>query len=175
MTIAAPDPIQQHVQQMRMSDQSPEMQKLLQDSVEDISLKWVTPAGWQESPGSGMRVATFAGPNVETTIISLGGNAGGLQANVVRWLRQIEIVDLSTPELDKILAAQENLTSQGGFAVTVFDLNPWAKQKTTSQNSMMAAIVNVDSSTVFIKMTGDTAAIDKNREKFIQLCQSLTH
>jgi len=65
----------------------------IKEQPSDSSLSWEVPQGWFEEKGSGMRLVTFRAQNgtVECSIISLGGQAGGLQSNVTRWMGQINI------------------------------------------------------------------------------------
>ena len=54
-------------------------------------LSWTLPPGWQELQASGMRLANLrpAGhPDAECTLVILGGDGGGLEANVNRWRRE---------------------------------------------------------------------------------------
>ncbi|KKW17097.1 MAG: hypothetical protein UY58_C0011G0009 [Candidatus Magasanikbacteria bacterium GW2011_GWA2_50_22] len=70
-------------------------QKMLEASVARPPLSWATPEGWRELPGSGMRLATFrsadTGDPVECALISLAGDAGGLESNAARWMQQVNI------------------------------------------------------------------------------------
>jgi len=65
-------------------------------------LHWTTPAGWQERPAAMFRDANFfvAGDErAECYLTTLGGEAGGLAANVNRWRSQLSLPALSDAEV----------------------------------------------------------------------------
>src|SRR5688572_18937213 len=65
------------------------------------SLRWITPAGWSELPTSAMRVANFRvgdDERAECYLTLLGGDGGGLAANVNRWRAQMGLGALSADE-----------------------------------------------------------------------------
>ena len=80
--------------QMADAQNDPQLQKALDASVSKVPLSWGTPDGWSEEKGGGMRVATFRAKDdaggIECSVVSLGGQAGGSQSNVIRWMKQIK-------------------------------------------------------------------------------------
>ena len=77
---------------MGQADQA--TQNMIAASAQKPPLAWDLPEGWTETPGNGMRLVTFHSTDkdpVECTIVSLGGMAGGLESNIVRWMGQINI------------------------------------------------------------------------------------
>lgn len=137
-------------------------------------LSWTTPPGWQEKPASGMRVASFVNNDsanpIDCSIVSLEGEAGGLQANVRRWLSQINLY-LSDEELKTFLEKQDKLTNNQGLVLTLVDFTNF--NTVSSGDSIIAAIAAASEETIFVKMTGSKEALLKNREPFITLCKSL--
>ncbi len=148
-----------------------EMQDMLDASVARPALSWDVPDGWRQEEGSGMRLATFRGKGIECSIVSLGGLAGGVQPNVARWIRQINVPALPDSKLGQFLSSQENIQAKGKFSVNIIDLT----ELTSSDQlpSMIAAIAQLPEMTVFVKMTGNKQAVIKNRAHFKALCQSL--
>jgi hypothetical protein len=136
-------------------------------------LVWQTPVAWQELPGDGIRLAAFAvergDQRAETTVVMLGGVAGGVEANVVRWLDQLGL-QLADEELAQFLAAGEPLTSRDGMHFTVYDFTRFA---TPEGNSMLAAVGPVLDQTLFVKMSGDGALVAAARSDFLSLVASL--
>ena len=148
----------------------------LEQSVDRSPLVWQTPAGWSEQKGSGLRLATFTttggvGPT-ETSIISLGGSAGGLQANVGRWLRQVNI-SVNDADLQRFLAEQEQLTTASGLSLTLVDLTTLQSDAPADAPSMIAAIIDRGRSQIFVKMTGGKAAISARLPDFRDLILSI--
>ena len=136
-------------------------------------LVWQTPAAWQELPGDGIRLAAFRldrnDRRVETTVVMLGGAAGGLQANVVRWLDQLGL-QLTGEELAQFLAAGEPVAARDGMRLTVYDFTRLASP---DGNSMLAAVGPVLDQTLFVKMSGDGALVAAARADFMSLVASL--
>ena len=152
-------------------------QKMLEASVARPPLSWATPEGWRELPGSGMRLATFrsadTGDPVECALISLAGDAGGLESNAARWMQQVNIAVPDAPAMEKFLAAQKKIKTPDGFDATVLDLTQLQSQDDLESPSMAAAIIVLPDMTVFVKMTGTRGAVLKNRDQFEALCESL--
>lgn len=172
--------VKQHAQpadRMRMAAQDPAMQKMLDQSIAQIQLHWTAPKGWVETKGSGMRLASFRSEErdpVQCTIISLGGSAGGVKANVSRWLRQINVKHLTDEMIDDFIHEQPTIKGLGVFQIPLLDFTLLQKGSPLSTPSMMAAIYNLQDSSVFVKMTGTISAVRYNKDKFVQLCESIT-
>ena len=158
-----------------MGDMS--VQKGLDQSADKTPLRWIAPEGWLERRGSGMRVATFKNADqqnpIEVTIVALGGNAGGIAANVVRWMQQINLETPDAVDLATFIKSQENLTTAAGLTATMVDLTEWQAKASSDTPSMIAAIIDRGSSQIFIKMTGDKKAVIQNRDAFKSLVQSI--
>lgn len=145
--------------------------------------QWKTPEGWAEDKtSSGFRLAAFTikSQDRETkalcTIVPLQGEAGGLKANIERWLGQIS-GDTVPPAgtVDKLLQAQEKFLvggAGGQFPAVLIDFTPVTSKPTDA--SILAAVITVNGNSVFIKMIGEKSQIIENKEKFKALCQSFT-
>lgn len=144
--------------------------------------QWQTPEGWKEdNTPSGFRLAAFTinSPNKETptlcTIVPLQGEAGGVKANVERWLGQITGETSPAPSpgtADKLLQAQEKFLAGGQFPAVLIDFTSVTPKPT--DKSIMATIISVNGNSIFIKMTGEKSQLSENKEKFKALCQSFT-
>ena len=151
--------------------------KMLEASVTRPPLSWETPQGWQDQGAGGMRLATFrsadTGDAVECALISLAGDAGGLESNAARWMRQVNIAVPEAPAMEKFLAAQKKIKTPDGFDATIIDLTQLQSQDDLESPSMAATIIVLPEMTVFVKMTGARGAVLKNRDQFEALCESL--
>lgn len=140
-------------------------------------LAWQTPPAWQELPGDGIRLAAFrleqGGDRettvVETTVVMLGGAAGGVEANVARWLDQLGL-RLAGDELAQFLAAGEPVATRGGLRLTVYDFTALTAP---DGDSMMVAVGPALDQTLFVKMSGNGAAVAAARSDFLRLVGSL--
>lgn len=139
--------------------------------------QWDTPAGWVEKrETSGFRIASFSVKtgDKETicTIIPLQGEAGGLKANVSRWLGQItNSMEPDDATVEKLLASQDKFLTKGQFPAVLIDLTTVTPNPT--DNSILATIANIQGNSVFIKMSGEKSILSENKEKFKSLCMSL--
>ena len=136
-------------------------------------LAWQTPPAWQELPGDGIRLAAFlleqGDRRAETTVVMLGGVAGGMEANVVRWLDQLGL-QLVDEELAQFLATGEPVATRDGLRLTVFD---FTRLTTAGGDSMLAAVGPVLDQTLFVKMSGDGDLVAAARGDFLRLVGSL--
>ena len=139
----------------------------------EAPLVWQTPPAWQELPGDGIRLAAFrfeqGDRRVETTVVMLGGAAGGVEANVVRWLDQLGL-QLTSEELAQFLAAGEPVSTRDGMPLTVYDFSRLASP---DGNSILAAVGPALDQTMFVKMSGDGSLVAAARDDFMSLVASL--
>ncbi len=167
-------------QNMNMNTNDPRMQAMLAESVSNVPLIWQTPKGWSEEKGSGMRLVTFKSKKddqpVICTIVSLSGIAGGLESNIIRWMKQINLAEdqLSGDKMRDFIQQQETFSSKGNLAVQLIDLTRLADSKNNSAQTILGAVVPLEDTTIFIKMSGTLKAVHQNREEFKALCQSLS-
>lgn len=147
---------------------------------------WDTPEGWEDAKKtSSFRLATFTtgdpGQTATCTIIPLAGDAGGVKANVGRWLGQVATgggddamaMTLKPDEakVKQIMDGAQKFLAKGNFPAIMFDFTPVTVKDDDA--SILAAVVTVDGSSIFFKMTGPKALLVKNRDKFTTLCKSL--
>jgi hypothetical protein len=147
-----------------------------QHTREDNAFVWDVPAGWSEEPASGMRVATFklvADPDaIDVSIVSLGGMAGGIHANLERWAKQIDL-ELTPEEFDTFISTAPVLKTQAGIDAVVFDFSRFQQGRDPSTKSTMAAMIELGETTLFVKMTGTIQNVRQNEAAFKQLTQSV--
>ncbi|MBI3602763.1 MAG: hypothetical protein HY209_07730 [Candidatus Omnitrophica bacterium] len=141
------------------------------------SLAWQTPSDWQEEAGLGMRLASFYFINdpqsIDCSIVSLRGMAGGLEANLRRWMGQIGL-DPSEEDFGQLINSSQSLKTQDGQEVKIYDFT--SIQKGPSLNkSIIAAMIPMEDATIFVKMTGSIDAIHRNRHNFLELVKSIRH
>jgi hypothetical protein len=158
---------------MDMSAQSETTKQMLESSIAQVALTWKTPEGWVEEKGSGIRLATFKtiGENpIECSIISLSGVAGGLDANITRWLGQIGINDISKEEREKILNQFLVIEAVDKLKFMVIDLTGFSASPDAP--AIFGAVLQDLEKTIFVKMTGSKEALLSQRKNFESLCRS---
>ncbi|VAX37448.1 hypothetical protein MNBD_UNCLBAC01-1083 [hydrothermal vent metagenome] len=140
---------------------------------------WKAPNEWLETKGSSMRLVSFSTPSdnpqnyIECSIVSLSGKAGGVKANVMRWMSQVNL-NSDQPEVDSFLNNLEKTTTGSGLPVTIVDFTILQVSDDELSSSMMAAIIELTDEIVFIKMTGDKGAVLNNKKNFQSLVQSIS-
>ena len=110
---------------------------------------------------------------IETTIVSLVGEAGGIQGNVIRWFKQLNIEPPDDDELQQFINTQEVLKINSGLTVKILDFSQWQKNDSGGTSSMVASIIEAPHTQIFIKMTGNKESIQKNIDSYRKLIQSI--
>jgi hypothetical protein len=133
------------------------------------------PAGWQpETPSSGMRaaqatIAGSAGPGQLAVFYFGPGGGGGLDANIDRWISQMELAPGASTERQTFAA--------GALQVTAIDLSGTLKASTigsfpnTDQPGyrMLAAVVEGPGGPWFLRAVGPEATMAEQREAFFAM------
>jgi hypothetical protein len=147
------------------------------------TLTFAAPAGWKTvATSSSMRVAQFALPrasgdaaDAELVVYYFGGSGGTVEANIERWLGQMQQPD---GKPSKAVAKRESRTVNG-LKVTLVDvggtyvaeMTPGAKERHNSANfRLRAAVIETPNGPYFIKLTGPAttvAAAEKSFEAFL--------
>jgi hypothetical protein len=135
-----------------------------------LRLAWDTPAGWTVKSGGSMRLATFLVDGAECSLSAFPGNTGGVEANLRRWLGQLD-AEASGEQISGLVQRATSFTAKGGWSGQAYDLTSALPDGAT--NGMRAAIIPVDGQSVFVKMMGPPDVLDKQRAAFEALCQSL--
>ncbi|OGX30922.1 MAG: hypothetical protein A2787_01135 [Omnitrophica WOR_2 bacterium RIFCSPHIGHO2_01_FULL_48_9] len=157
--------------------QDPALQQQINASADQTPLTWETPQEWIEKKGSGLRLATFSGTDpkamVEVTIISLGGSAGGMIANVTRWMQQIQIDVPAKSDLENFISRQEKFSTTSDLPAQLIDFTQLQGNAGPDVPSMIAAIVERGDTQIFVKMTGSKQAVLQNRDRLKALAKSI--
>ena len=149
-----------------------------------IKLSWTLPDGWVDQPeGDPLRVAGFWAPHpdlahtgemdpeaVDVSLVQLAGDAGGLDANVVRWLGQIKIP--SSYAEQAIAAATPIRTATGQHGIVV-DFTDMLSGDMTQSKSIIGAIIQGDGFTVFVKAMGEKDRLLKIKSQLIEFSTNL--
>jgi len=157
--------------EMQLPDGHPEIgdvQGLAPGTRDNTSVvqSWDAPDTWTQAPDKPMRIVTFTmgeSGESECYVTSLSGPAGGVEANVNRWRRQMGKPPLDGPALAELPT------------VTVLG-KPSPMIEITGDFSGMdgvGAICPLETETLFVKMTGPANEIQANKEQFVAFCESL--
>jgi hypothetical protein len=146
-------------------------------------LTYTVPAGWKTvTTTSTMRVAQFAVPraagdtaDAELVVYYFGGSGGTVEANIERWLGQMQQPDgrpssaVATRQSRTINGLKATLVDVGGTYVA--EVTPGSKERHNSPNfRLRAAVIETTNGPYFIKLTGPAktvAAAEKAYEQFL--------
>jgi len=129
---------------------------------------WKKPESWIPSSGSSMRLASFDIPYSEgsgdLSVIQLGGTGGGVEANVNRWRRQLNLEPQSLSEIEK-----EIIENKGGLGV--YKMIRLINEELES--AFLCAIIPAGHLTLFVKLSAKPHGIREIETDFISFCSSL--
>ena len=136
---------------------------------------WTTPAGWREAPGMGMRLATLTvergDETAEATLIVLSGDAGGLGANITRWMEQVNIRPPTGATMDAYIENLPSFTTVGGLDGRLIDFDEFIVAADALSN--LIGVIPRGRQTLFIRMSGTQALLAQERDAFLALCKSV--
>ena len=154
------------------------MAQELTQSTGESPITWVKPQTWEEVPGSGMRLVSFftdgADGRIEISIVTLSGAAGGLEANVRRWMGQVSIAELSDQKFSEFLAQSERFNTKANLSAIIIDLTKLQTSQSSQAPSIAAIVIDHPSTTIFIKMTGSKRDIEKNIQSLKNFAQDVS-
>ncbi|MGB8342094.1 MAG: hypothetical protein WCE51_10935 [Chthoniobacterales bacterium] len=138
-------------------------------------LQYTLPPGWQEKPLSPMRLASFNatapnGKETDVSVVSLPGIAGGDLANVNRWRGQ---VNLGPIDEDTLAKTAEHVKSSGHDYLVVDLVSDAPMGDKQEKQRILAAILDENGRSWFVKMTGEDAAVESQKSAFTNFLQSL--
>lgn len=140
-------------------------------------ISWTTPDDWVQKPGGGFRLVSFAAADpasaIDVSIVKLEGPAGGINANIVRWMGQLDLPTMKDKALEEFLGTQKKVETANGLAVGLVDFTLLQKGSPATAPSMIAAIIEQPQYKLFIKLTGTISAVEQHREAFTSLCRSI--
>ncbi len=136
--------------------------------------QWKAPDHWERMPPRTMRLVSFVpkgASNTECYITILGGAAGGLGPNVNRWRVQMGQQPLDAAGLAK-LPTIKVLGQDAPFLDVSGSFTGMGGEK-VAEATMYATICPLEGRVVFVKMTGPTAVLQKEKDNFVAFCESL--
>jgi hypothetical protein len=138
-------------------------------------LQYKLPPNWQEKPLSPMRLASFkaAGPDgkeTDVSVVSLPGIAGGDLANVNRWRGQL---NLGPIDEDTLAKSAEHVKANGHDFLVVDLVSDAPMDGKQEKQRILAAILDENGRSWFIKMTGEDGAVGAQKSAFADFLRGL--
>ncbi len=149
------------------------------DAIDTDRLSFHLPAGWERSaPKSSMRIAQASIPGTggagELAVFYFGpGQGGGVDANIQRWIGQIEPAQGTTPAREQFQA--------NGLTVTWVDVAGTLKPSSMGMgpseaqpsSRLLGAVVEGPGGPWFFKATGPDATLGAQRPNFLSMLHHL--
>jgi hypothetical protein len=159
---------------------------LLQAGPAAGSLSFTAPAGWQTRPAaSAMRVAEFVIPRAqgddedgELIVYYFGTGAGTIDANIDRWISQVQQPDGSATK-DKATRTTQTvnglrLTLVDAEGTYVAEMRPGSTERHNKPGfRLRAAVVETPRGPYYIKMTGPVKTVGSAEAAFTAFVGSL--
>ncbi len=134
-------------------------------------LSWQAPASWRIADERPMRLATLVpegSTQSECAVSALAGPAGGVGPNINRWRAQLSLSPLSDEDIaalpvwDVLQVPSTYVECTGG-----------APGAASEAYQLFGLICPLPENTLFVKMTGPRAELEREREAFRAFCLSL--
>jgi hypothetical protein len=138
-------------------------------------LQYTLPSNWEEKPLSPMRLASFRatapnGKELDVSVVSLPGMAGGDLANVNRWRGQVQLEPVDEETLAK---SAEHVKADGHDFLLVDLVSEKPIGEVQEKQRILGAILDENDRSWFIKMTGEDAAVKSQKSLFIDFLRGL--
>lgn len=132
---------------------------------------WQIPGSWSEVPAGLMQLARFnvagdSGESGEASVAVLGGDGGGMLANVNRWRRQMGLAPVAPAELAGVVRALPEVAP--GASLVVIDAPAENRQ-------MRVVVVPLADESWFYRLTGSADLVSRQEPALIAFAQSAQH
>ena len=142
------------------------------DDGQQAGLSWEAPPGWRRGPDKSLRVVTYfagEGDEVECYVTLLGGEAGGVLANINRWCTQMG----APPLTDADVAGLERVQMAGTHGVLVRIERGPRPEMPAAAELLEGAVCLLDGRALFVKLTGPRGAVEAQHAALIAFCRSI--
>jgi len=146
----------------------------LPPSASPSEFAYTLPTGWQEAPATAMRSVNLKiGEASECYVTVLGGDGGGLGANLNRWRKQMGQPDLSEADL-AALPKHPLLGADASYIVIDGTFSGMGGIGEKPDYRMLGLAQIADGRAVFVKFTGPRAEIEAQTANFEAFVTSLS-
>ena len=135
--------------------------------------KFEAQEGWQEKPGTSMRLLNFGVGADGAGEIYVSQTRGDLLGNIGRWRGQFGLT--GTTEAD--VSAMPKVMVMGGEGILVEaagTYSPGMGRPPAEGSALLGVIAMVDGGVFTVKMTGPEGVVRAERERFLNFCRTLS-
>lgn len=132
---------------------------------------WDIPASWMQANVNQFSKANYLIPSTsgsaEVSVSYFGGDAGGIEANVNRWRRQVGLQELNIQEIE--LIGESYLCKIGNYKVYEI-INP-----DNNDLAFLCSVIPTETQTIFLKLRTYPTIIDNFKQEFIEFSSSFNY
>ena len=138
---------------------------------DSLPFQWDAPTYWLPNEKSAMRSASYLVPSekgsADLSVIYLNGDGGGLAANVNRWRKQLNLMELSDEEI-----IQDGSDHKGiiGLYKVYEIINP-----ENEESAFLCSIIPTKDFTIFVKLNTYSANLESLKKEFIDFSSSFRY
>lgn len=153
----------------------------------DLKVTWELPQDWLfRDSANAMRIGSFAVPDsrfahmgeadpgaLDVSVVQLAGDAGGVPANIARWMGQVGLI-ANAEEIRAFIAAAPRLKAKTGQEGIFVDFTDRLSGDMTQDKSIYGAIISTPDYTVFVKAMGERERLQRAKAAIKGFCESLS-
>lgn len=135
-------------------------------------LEGEAPDGWEQGRESSMRIASWTALGTcDVSVIPLGGNGGGVRANLDRWASQVGEEALSDDEFD----ALPRVPVMGRLAPIYYAEGSFTDMSGVemANGAVLGIFVELEDEALSMKLSGPREDVDAAARDFLNYCRSL--
>ncbi len=132
------------------------------------SVVWQAPGDWKQEKASQFLTAAYALPDgARVTVSKLGGDGGGLAANINRWRGQVGLKPLD----DKDVVGQPLKIADSEEVMQLFNLT--SENSAAAAEGILAGVLPLKTETWYFKFTGPVGILRKTEGVFAEFLRSV--
>jgi hypothetical protein len=147
-----------------MSRPAPEAPRSAEPSLDGVRsmFSFERPPGWRENPQpEKQRVFEFDAQGALVTFTIMGGDGGGLAANIDRWRQQAGLEPLG-----------DQAVTRSGTPMTFIGAEGWLVEASGKDRAIFGVISLNSQFSMFLKMDGPPSVVASQRDAFMRVAQS---
>ena len=135
---------------------------------QSVSVVWQAPEDWKQEKASQFLTAAYALPGGgRVTVSKLGGDGGGLAANLNRWRGQVGLKPLA----DKDVTGQPLKIADSAEVMQLFNLT--SEDSAADAEGILAGVLPLKAETWYFKFTGPVGVLRKTEAVFAGFLRSV--
>ena len=138
------------------------------------SIRWKAPESWKRGDERPMRLATFVpddAPNSECVLSILTGEAGGVTANLNRWRGQLGLPPMGAGDMESLISME--VLGATAVYMECTGTPPGLEDGSNPENTLLGMVCSLPGYTLFVKMTGPSEEITREKEAYMSFVNSL--